>query len=55
MKGADLIGDVLKVCNYFNVDFFKKVISEKGQQLRIEPVIQLIEEEVTDKTRRMGS
>jgi hypothetical protein len=54
MKSADLIGNILKVCNDFNVDFFEKVITEKGQQLRIEPLIELIEEEVTDKTRRMG-
>ncbi len=54
VKSADLIGNVLEMRNDFNVDFFEKVITEKWQQLRIEPLIELIEEEVTDKTRRMG-
>jgi hypothetical protein len=55
VKGADLIGNVLKMCNDFDIDFFEKVITEKGEQLRIEPLVELIEEEVTDKTRRMGN
>lgn len=55
VKGADLIGNVLKVCNDFNVDFFEKVIAEKGEQLRIEPLVELIEEQVTDKARWMGN